>query len=78
MSGNVGMLGDDYPGYFSVGNAAELATLVQRAASDRAFLRTLEGRCRRRAHLFTPAARREDCWQSSAEARSLHGNRMAV
>jgi len=78
MSGNVGMLGEDYPGYFSVGNAAELATLVQRAASDRAFLRTLEGRCRRRAHLFTPAAETRGLLAVVSEARSLHGNRMAV
>jgi glycosyltransferase involved in cell wall biosynthesis len=76
MSGNVGMLGDDYPGYFAVGASAELADLVQRAASDRAFLRKLEGRCRKRAHLFTPAAETRGLLDVVNEAWSLHGNRI--
>ena len=38
MSGNVGMLGDAYPGYFEVGDADGLAALVVRASRDRALL----------------------------------------
>ncbi|MCC7327274.1 MAG: TIGR04348 family glycosyltransferase [Burkholderiales bacterium] len=56
MSGNVGMLGADYPGYFEVGDAAGLAALAERALVDRAFLADLEARCRRRAARFAPAA----------------------
>jgi len=78
MSGNVGMLGNDYPGYFTVGAPPELADLVARAASDRAFLRKLEGHCRRRAHLFTPTAERRGLLAVVNEARSLHGNTMAA
>jgi len=62
ISGNVGMLGADYAGYFSVGDARALAQLVARAARDTTFLRKLATQCRRRIKLFTPAA----------EARSLH------
>jgi len=78
MSGNVGMLGDDYPGYFTVGKPTELAAIVQRAARDRAFLAKLEACCRRRAYLFSPAAETRGLLAVLNEARSLHGNRMAV
>ena len=54
MSGNVGMLGRDYPGYFRVGDAAGLAKLVARAARDARFLRSLEQACRKRRPLFRP------------------------
>jgi glycosyltransferase involved in cell wall biosynthesis len=76
MSGNVGMLGDDYPGYFTVSNPAELAALVHRASRDRALVRELEDRCRQRAHLFTPAAEISGLLAVVSEARALHGNRM--
>jgi putative glycosyltransferase (TIGR04348 family) len=56
MSGNVGMLGDDYPGYFAVGDARQLAALVARAEGERRFLVALAEACARRAPLFTPAA----------------------
>lgn len=55
ISGNIGMLGDDYRGYFAVGNDAALAGLMQRCATDPAFLRLLENQCAQRAHLFRPA-----------------------
>jgi len=56
MSGNVGMLGRDYEGWFDVGNAAALAALVIRCAGERPFLHRLERQCRSRAPLFSPAA----------------------
>lgn len=56
ISGNVGMLGEGYPGYFPVGGAAELAALVARAARDRTFLSSLDACCRQRAPRFAPAA----------------------
>jgi putative glycosyltransferase (TIGR04348 family) len=58
ISGNVGMLGDDYPGYFAVGEPAGLAARVERASRDRAFLASLEAACRTRARRFTPEAER--------------------
>ena len=78
MPGNVGMLGNDYPGYFAVGDPAALAGLVSRASRDPAFLRELERGCLKRAHLFTPAA--ETCGLLAAvdEACALHGNRISV
>jgi putative glycosyltransferase (TIGR04348 family) len=56
VSGNIGMLGADYPGYFAAGDAAGLAALVVRAARDAAFRDALAAACRRRALRFAPAA----------------------
>jgi len=58
ISGNVGMLGDDHPGCFPVGDASALAALVTRACADRAFLGRLEAAGRARADRFTPDAER--------------------
>jgi putative glycosyltransferase (TIGR04348 family) len=58
VSGNVGMLGADYPGYFPVGDPDALAALVTRACADRAFLARLEAAGRARADRFTPDAER--------------------
>jgi putative glycosyltransferase (TIGR04348 family) len=58
MSGNVGMLGADYAGYFEVGDAAGLAALVERSCRDRRFLARLERQCARRRARFTPEAER--------------------
>ena len=55
ISGNVGMLGPDYDGYFEVGDAVALAALVKRCAAEPAFLRHLQSQCARRAELFEPA-----------------------
>ena len=55
ISGNVGMLGADYSGYFEVGDAAELATLIKRCAQEPAFLAHLQNQCAGRAELFEPA-----------------------
>ncbi|PHS79516.1 MAG: TIGR04348 family glycosyltransferase [Rhodospirillaceae bacterium] len=41
IAGNVGLLGDDYPGYYPVGDEAQLAHLLDRAETDAAFLETL-------------------------------------
>lgn len=55
MSGNLGMLGESYPGYFPVGDAEALARLLQRA-TDPAFRKTLDRACRARRPLFAPRA----------------------
>jgi putative glycosyltransferase (TIGR04348 family) len=55
MSGNVGMLGNDYPGYFEVGDHQGLATLIQRCIEDKDFLNLLRKYGARRANRFYPA-----------------------
>ena len=56
--GNVGMVGSRYPGVFRVGNVREAVELMQRASTDRAFLRRLGSACRARAWLFSPKVER--------------------
>jgi putative glycosyltransferase (TIGR04348 family) len=58
VSGNVGMLGADYPGYFEPGRASELARMLVQAAADPAFRRELDRACKRRRALFRPEAER--------------------
>lgn len=58
ISGNRGMLGDDYAGYFPVGDAAALARLVDRSVADDGFIATLRAQCAARAPLFAPQAER--------------------
>ena len=53
IAGNVGMLGARYPGYFPVGRARPLATLLIRAEREPAFYRRLEGACAARAPLVS-------------------------
>jgi putative glycosyltransferase (TIGR04348 family) len=58
ISGNVGMLGRDYPGFFPLYDQRRLARLLERAASDRRFYRALKQSLLKRRHLFAPAAER--------------------
>ena len=54
ISGNIGMLGDDYPGYFAFGDAQACAAVMQRAETDARFMKQLTAACARRAKLFAP------------------------
>jgi glycosyltransferase involved in cell wall biosynthesis len=56
ISGNRGMLGEDYAGYFPVGDVQALAHLVERSATDRDFDALLRRQCAARAALFAPQA----------------------
>jgi putative glycosyltransferase (TIGR04348 family) len=56
MDGNVGMLGGDYAGYFPVGDAAALASMLRRCKNEPAFLDQLKAQCALRAPLFSPAS----------------------
>jgi putative glycosyltransferase (TIGR04348 family) len=58
MSGNLGMLGRAYPGYFPSQDDGALAALIARAADDRAFYARLKRALRARRPLFAPAAER--------------------
>jgi putative glycosyltransferase (TIGR04348 family) len=54
ISGNIGMLGEDYPGYYLVGDERGLAQLISRAESDPAFYAELLRLCGKRRALMTP------------------------
>lgn len=65
VSGNVGMLGEDYEGYFPHGDAAALARLLARCREEQAhppqdptacLLTRLRRQCEARAPLFAPEA----------------------
>lgn len=58
VNGNIGMLGENYAGYFPLGDAAALASLIERAHSDLAFLDKITSQCEARKALFTPAQER--------------------
>ena len=55
IDGNVGLLGENYDGYFPVGDASALATLLQRFRDEPAMLLHLQRQCEERAPLFDPA-----------------------
>ena len=54
IAGSIGLLGEDYPGYFAVGDTQELADLMLRAEQDGSFYHQLQTHCCGRAHLFEP------------------------
>ena len=58
ISGNVGMLGLDYGGYFEPGDAEGLADLVERCRDQPAILEALSRQCAARAPLFEPKRER--------------------
>jgi len=58
ISGNVGMLGAGYPGYFPLFKTPVLASLIERACCDSVFYRRLKDAIRARRALFAPAAER--------------------
>jgi putative glycosyltransferase (TIGR04348 family) len=58
VSGNVGMLGRSYPGYYPLRDEAALARLIARAADEAGFYRRLKAALRARRRLFAPAAER--------------------
>ena len=71
--GNSGLLGNDYAGYFPVGDATALAHLIERVATDAGLLAMLRAQCRARAQLFVPERERaavcalvDNCMQISA------------
>jgi len=58
IGGSLGMLGDDYDGYFRVGDDAAIAALIRRCQAEPAFLDHLRAQCARRAPLFSPTRER--------------------
>lgn len=60
VSGNIGMLGADYPGYFALFDDRKLARLIGRAIDDKAYYASLERALLARRPLFAPAAERRE------------------
>ncbi len=58
VSGNVGMLGRNYPGYFPLFDQRTLAQLLLEASRRKAFYRKLKNALRSRRPLFAPTAER--------------------
>jgi putative glycosyltransferase (TIGR04348 family) len=54
ISGNRGMLGEGYAGYFPVDEPSALASLIARSMQEPAFYAILQKQCTRRAPLFAP------------------------
>ena len=58
VSGNVGMLGPRYPGYYPLYDHAALAQLIERAMKEKSFYENLLSSMRKRRPLFAPAEER--------------------
>ena len=58
ISGSIGLLGEDYPGYFTVGDTRQLATLLQQSETDAGFYNRLKSWGERLKALFEPADER--------------------
>jgi putative glycosyltransferase (TIGR04348 family) len=56
IDGNVGLLGEDYDGYYPAKDERALADVLHRAEMNPAFLKKLAAQCRAKRKLFTPAA----------------------
>jgi len=54
ISGNIGMLGEQYAGYYAPADTAALAALLHRAECDPAWLALLQKQCASRRVLFMP------------------------
>lgn len=54
IPGNVGMLGEDYPGYYPAGDEHALARLLEKAEGDAEFYAGLEAGCEARRYLASP------------------------
>ena len=59
IGGNLGLLGEDYEGFFAAGDDAALAALMLRFASEPSFAARLAAQCALREPDFTPRAERQ-------------------
>jgi putative glycosyltransferase (TIGR04348 family) len=58
IAGNVGMLGENYPGYYPVGDEKALARLLELTETDATFHELLKARCAKRRPLTLPERER--------------------
>lgn len=73
MPGNVGMLGEDYPGYFPVGDERRLARLLSMAENDPDFYAALVSHARVRRALMRPELEASRLRQAVAEFEQTTG-----
>lgn len=66
IPGSEGILGEDYPGLFPVGDARALAEMLRQAETDEGFYRRLEEGCAAVRRLLTPERERE-AWRELLE-----------
>ena len=62
ISGSIGLLGEDYPGYFPVGDTQALMDLLMRAETDAGFYEALKTWCERLKPIFDPERERQS-WE---------------
>lgn len=67
IDGNLGLLGADYAGVFTPGDAQGLARLLRQLRDEPAMLRSLQQQCALRAPLFEPARERASLLHTLAE-----------
>ena len=72
ISGSIGLLGEDYPGFFEPGDVTGLRRLLIAAESDGEFLDTLLARCAGLRTVFEPRQERR-AWERLLEELSLAG-----
>ena len=70
IAGSIGLLGEDYPGYFPVGDTAALAVLLNRCETDTGFYNNLRERCILLAGVLDPADERRR-WASLLQELSV-------
>ncbi len=73
IPGNIGMLGEDYPGYFAAGDEKGLAALLSRAEDDTAFYADLQRHARQRRGLMRPEQEASRLRQAVAEFEQTSG-----
>ena len=59
IEGSIGLLGEDYPGYYPVEDGQALSELLLKVESDKSFYRQLEQACIARQTMFTPESERD-------------------
>lgn len=57
--GSIGLLGEDYPGYYPVKDTGALQQLLLKAEKEPDYIRLLEQHCNQRARLFLPEMERQ-------------------
>jgi len=62
IDGNIGLLGEDYDGYFPAQDTEALAALLRRVETEPRFLARLAAQCRAKRPLFTPK-REKTAWR---------------
>ena len=63
ISGSIGLLGEDYPGYFPVSDTQALANLLARVETDTRFYNTIKAWCEQLKPIVDPARERQT-WEN--------------